>query len=262
MNREKPIQKHISIVMPVHNRAKFLQEAIESALGQKYENYELIIVVDGPVNSDTMEILQKYKVNPHITIYQKQRNEGPGSAVNFGVSKAKSDYFCRLDSDDVLKPEAMSVLNEYIGKYPDVSYFYTSRYVIDENSKVVITHETLPDGMHRSRKFNKERLLKEYHCNHLICWKKKDFLSVGGMRENMFWAEDWELALRMSEKYLFRNIDEPLYFVREYSGERLTCTTSDEAKNRIVRKMLENLKKRKFERRKHYPNVLQLKKAK
>ncbi len=241
-DRKKSMENYLSIVMPVYNRAKFLEEAIESVLKQDYVNFELIIVDDGSTVSEVGKILKKYRHYPGVSVFHKQKNEGPGSAINVGALKVKGEYFCRLDSDDMLVPGTLTVLNKYINKYPNVSYFYSSRYVIDENSKIVITNRTLPYGIIRSEKFSREKLFKEYHCIHLICWRKKDFLAVGGMREKMLWAEDWELALRMSEKYLFQNIDEVLYLVREYPTDRLTCTISDEMKNKIIQKMFKNLK--------------------
>ena len=190
--------------------------------------------------------MKKYKNHPNVSIIHKQKNGGPGSAINYGVLKVKGEYFCRLDSDDMLVPEALLVLDKYINRYPDVSYFYSSRYVIDENSKIVINGCTLPHGIHKSQKFNREKLLKLYHCNHLICLKKKDFLAIGGIGEDILWAEDWDLALRMSEKYLFQNIDEALYLVREYSGQRLTCSIDEQVKRIIVQEILDRAKRRRI----------------
>lgn len=241
---KKEVKNHISIVMPAYNRVEFLQEAIESVLNQEYTNFELIIVDDGSTLPEMKKMLRTYKDCSGVVVLYKRKHGGPGSAVNFGALRVKGEYFCRLDSDDKLIPGALTALNRYINKYPNVSYFYSSRYVIDENSKVVITNGTLPKGIYRSKKFSREKLLEEHHCNPLICWKKKDFLAVDGMCEDLLWAEDWELALRMSENYLFQNIDEALYLVREYPGQRLTCTTSNEIKEKIIQKILEEIKKR------------------
>ena len=238
------VEHHISVVMPVYNRIEFLQEAVESVLHQEYSSYELIIVDDGSTLLELKELLKRYRNHPKVSVFHKQRNGGPGSAINVGALVAKGEYFCRIDSDDMIVADALSVLNEYIKKYPNVSYFYSSRYVIDENSMLVISNWTLPDGIHRSQKFDRDRLLREFHCNHLICWKKRDFLEIGGMKENIKWAEDWELALKMSENYLFQNIYEALYLVREYSGQRLTCSVSEEMKINVVREMLNRAKNR------------------
>lgn len=241
---KKNIEHHISVVMPVYNRHKFLDDAIGSVLKQDYKNYELIIVNDGSTLPGINKILNRYQILPNVSIYHKKKNEGPGSAINFGATKVKGDHFCRVDSDDMIVPEALRVLNEYINKYPEVSYFYSSRYVIDENSEAVTNDINHPDGLHKSQKFNKEKLVEVYHCNHLICWKKKDFLDVGGMREDILWAEDWDMALRMSEKFSFQNIDEALYLVRHYPGKRLTCFIDEEMKRIIVEDIVEKARRR------------------
>ncbi|MFC1668334.1 glycosyltransferase [Chlamydiota bacterium] len=232
------MEHHISIVMPVHNRVNFLTEAVESVLHQNHTNYELIIVVDGGPFPKIKEELKTFENHSQITILLHHERGGPGRAINAGAYIVKGEYFCRLDSDDKLLPDAIKTLNCYINKYPHVSYFYSSRYVIDEYSNIVLNDENFPQGIHRSKKFDKALLHEEYHCNHLICWKRNDFLSIGGMKNNMFWAEDWDLALRMSERYLFQNIDESLYCVREHSTDRLTCMISDEEKNTVVQEML------------------------
>jgi len=228
----------ISIVMPLFNQRKFLKEAIESVLRQEYKQYELIVVDDGSTDPVVHEILQSFRSDLQIHIRRKI-HEGPGSAVNYGVREAQGKYCCRLDSDDKLETNALKILNEYINRYPDVSYFYSSRYVIDESSKIVIGRWIPPDGIHRSIPFSRFKLNCENLCNHLICWRKKDFLAVNGMREDIRWAEDWDLALRMSEEYGFQNINEPLYNVRFHNGPRLTCIVDEGEKADVERQILD-----------------------
>lgn len=234
----KSLENLISVVMPVYNRGRFLEEAIESVLQQEYSNFELVIINDGSSIAEIKKILRKYEQHPCVAVVHKQKNEGQASAMNAGAQKVRSKYFCRLDSDDKLSPDALAVLNRYIYQHPEVSYFYSSRYVIDGNSKVVVTKGADPEGIHQSRKFDRQFLLEKYHCNHLICWRTADYLQAGGLREDIQWAEDWELAVRMSGKYLFQNIDEALYFYRESHANRLTNTISDAKKEKFERMFL------------------------
>jgi len=232
------LEHHISVVMPVYNRDQFLEEAIESVLQQEYSNFELIVIDDGSSIAEVKKILRKYERHPCVAVFHKQKNEGQASAINVGAQKVRSKYFCRLDSDDKLSSDALAVLNRYIYQYPEVSYFYSSRYVIDGNSKVIVTEGANRQGIHQSKKFDRQFLSEKYHCNHLICWKTMDYLKAGGLREDIKWAEDWELAVRMSEKYLFQNIDEALYFYRESHINSLTNTISDANKEKFERMFL------------------------
>jgi glycosyltransferase involved in cell wall biosynthesis len=229
-----------SIVMPVYNRPEFIPEAIESVLAQNYPDFELLIVDDGSTDPQVHQILAKYKKQPRIRIYRKHHG-GPGSAINFAAARARFEHLCRLDSDDKLQSFALGTVNRYINASPGVSYFYSSRHVIDEYSQIVIGDKLATDGIYKSCVFDRLKLNEENICNHFICWNKRDFLAVGGMCEDMFWAEDWDLALRMAMHFDFQNIDEALYFVREYDGPRLTCAMNDAEKNAVVRDMRRRL---------------------
>lgn len=239
---------HITVVMPVYNRTEYLQEAIYSVLNQTYEAYELIIVDDGSANPEIKKILIKYAKNPKIRIFFTE-HKGPGSAINFGAGKVKGEYFCRLDSDDLLAPNALEILNKYIKKYPGVSYFYSARYIIDEKGDIKIFPDWIPqsmdnDGKVRSIKFDRESLIKEHYCLHLTCWKKKSFFITGGMRENLYWGEDYNLALRMSNTFKFKNIDEGLYFYRQHSQDRLTNLLDTNTKGKIIIRIQEKARRK------------------
>ena len=232
--KEKLTQHPLSIVMPVFNRAEYIAEAVESVLYQDYALYELIIVDDGSTQPAVQRVVKSYRDNSKIRIFRKKRG-GPGSAVNYGARQAQYAYFCRLDSDDKLAPDALAVLNRYINQSPEVSYFYSSRCAVDERSNIIFSQWTTPEEIHKSELFNREKLLKENYCNHLICWKKVDYLEVGGMRKDIIWSEDWDLALRMAGHYSFRNIDEVLYYARETPKGRLTKSVKESVKVDIVR---------------------------
>jgi len=224
------INNHITVVMPVFNRDDFLLEAIESLFAQEYVHYDLIIVDDGSTNPKIREILDKFTDHPQCRIFCLERHRGQSCAINIGAQKAKGPYLCRLDSDDKLLPNALTVLNQYINQNPHISYFYSSRFVIDENSRIV-RDENCPEGIHRSKPFNKDKIHQNYHCNHLICWRKEHFLSVGGMRVDIHWAEDWDLAVRMAKKYQFQNIHEVLYCYRVHDNNSVTQNLSDKEKD-------------------------------
>lgn len=79
----------------------------------------------------------------------------------------------------------------------------SSRCTIDEEDRLI--------GIFDSVRFDRKRLLRRYIANPLICWKKRSFLDVGGFDESIRYAEDYDLALRMAEKFQFQNIEAVLY---------------------------------------------------
>ena len=92
----------ISVVIPVYNTEKYLRESIESVLNQTYRHFELIIVNDGSTDS-SKDIIDEYaKKDDRIRAFHKQ-NGGVSSARNFGIDKAKGDYICFIDADDIIE---------------------------------------------------------------------------------------------------------------------------------------------------------------
>lgn len=215
-----------SVIMPVFNRPQYLEKAIESVLSQTYQNFELIIVDDGSDDRGVKLILEKYKEADRIKLLS-QEHRGSAAAMNYGVSQAKGEYICRLDSDDLLFPQALEVVNACIEKFPHVDYFYSSRCSIDEEDRLI--------GIFHSVTFDRKRLLRRNIANHFICWKKRSFLEVGGFDETIRYGEDYDLALRMVEKFRFQNIEEVLYKVRRGSHkDRVTSLFDQKERSKIV----------------------------
>lgn len=97
-NPDKP---RISVLIPVYNVSRFLQESIESLLNQTFEDFEMICVNDGSTD-DSLEILNKFsKKDSRIKIFNKN-NEGCGAARNLALEKASGKYVYFFDPDDVI----------------------------------------------------------------------------------------------------------------------------------------------------------------
>ena len=89
----------ITIVIPVYNTEKYLDQCIESVRGQRYQEWEIIAIDDGSTDA-SLEILKKYReLDSRITIHE-QSNQGAGPARNYGIKNARGDYIAFLDSDD------------------------------------------------------------------------------------------------------------------------------------------------------------------
>ena len=215
-----------SVIMPVFNRPQYLEKAIKSVLSQTYQDFELIIVDDGSDDRGVKLTLERYKESDRIKLLS-QEHRGSAAAMNYGVSQAKGEYICRLDSDDLLFPQALEVVNACIEKFPNVDYFYSSRCSIDEEDRLI--------GIFNSVTFDRKRLLRRNIANHFICWKKRSFLEVGGFDETIRYGEDYDLALRMVEKFRFQNIEEVLYKVRRGSHkDRVTSLFDQKERSKIV----------------------------
>ncbi len=109
-----------SVVVPTYNRAHLVTKTIDSILAQRYAPFELIIVDDGSTDN-TEQVIQHY-LNDSRFRYFKKENAERGAARNFGFRQAKGDYVFFIDSDDLMLPDHLAVMNEKISKldpHPD-----------------------------------------------------------------------------------------------------------------------------------------------
>ena len=97
----------ISVIIPVYNSEKYLKECLDSIIGQTFTDIEIICINDGSTD-DSLKILNDYADEDGRIKILSQENRGQGSARNNGLSIAKGDYIYFMDSDDILKEEALS----------------------------------------------------------------------------------------------------------------------------------------------------------
>ncbi len=117
-----------SFIVPVYNRPNEIEELLESLSLQDYDkSFEVVIVEDGSSESSE-DIVEKYKDKLTIT-YLKKKNSGPGDSRNYGMKRARGNYFIVLDSDCIIPSQYLSVVekslaNEYVDCYggPDAAH--------------------------------------------------------------------------------------------------------------------------------------------
>lgn len=96
----------VSIVIPLYNGANYVEEALQSAFAQDYENIEIIVVNDGSTDGGAgKEICMKYA--DRIT-YLEKPNGGCASALNYGIRAARGEYISWLSHDDLYEPNKIS----------------------------------------------------------------------------------------------------------------------------------------------------------
>ena len=111
----------ISIITVVYNNVSHLQKTFDSIFSQNYKNYELI-VIDGNSNDGTVEIIRKNATK--IKFWLSEPDKGIYDAFNKGMKYAKGDYLGFVNSDDILLPDALYILKNYIQKFPEADFFF------------------------------------------------------------------------------------------------------------------------------------------
>ena len=102
-------ENKVSIIIPVFNSEKYIENCIKSILGQDYKNVEIIIINDGSTDNSVKIIKQ---INSDKIKLINQKNNGPSSARNNGIKNASGEWIMFLDSDDMLADNAISNLIE------------------------------------------------------------------------------------------------------------------------------------------------------
>jgi len=106
---------HFSFIVPVFNRPLEIEELLQSMLAMDYnKEYEIVIIEDGS-SETSAHVIDNFKDKLSISYYQKH-NTGPGDSRNYGMQKAKGNYFIILDSDVILPTNYLAKIDEFLKK--------------------------------------------------------------------------------------------------------------------------------------------------
>ena len=99
----------VSVIIPVYNMERFVNECVESVIGQSFDNLEVILINDGSKDKSSIICQQIARKYANVTLIE-QANQGVSSARNVGMAKACGDYIYFLDADDLLPPMAIATM--------------------------------------------------------------------------------------------------------------------------------------------------------
>ena len=109
LKNQPPSLPLISIIIPIHNAAKFLDQTISSCLKQDYPNLEIILINDGSTD-DSKTICEKYLKASTSVLFFDRPHQGVSATRNFGLDHFSGEYFSFLDADDLLAENFISTL--------------------------------------------------------------------------------------------------------------------------------------------------------
>jgi glycosyltransferase involved in cell wall biosynthesis len=195
----------ISIIIPCYNDAKYVEQAVNSALAQTFQNKEIILIDDGS-NDKTKAVLER--LEPKLDKLITQSNYGQSKARNIGIAAAKGEYILVLDSDDYFEPTFCEKALEKI--------------IQNQNFKIISCYAWLLFNDHSKRLFKPvggkiDTFLFSNAAIGNSLFRKSDWQKGGGYDEEMKQGfEDWEFYIRLlkdgGEAYI---IKEPLFNYRK-----------------------------------------------
>jgi len=203
------IAPKVSVIMSVYNGGNYLLEAIKSIQSQTFNNFEFLIVNDASTDN-TAQILQQID-DPRIRVFANQQNLGLTRSLNKALKHCRGDYIARMDADDVSHPFRLEKQVSFLESHPSHALVGSSYYVINEAGKTISRVDVLIESQQI-----KSGLEKQNWFGHGSVMMRKSCLeSIGGYDEDFIYAQDYDLFLRLSEKFVVGNISEPLYFWRK-----------------------------------------------
>lgn len=130
----------ISVVIPSLNSGRFIGAAIDSALDQSYAPYE-VLIQDGGSNDGTAAIAESYGSRIE---YRSEADLGQADALNKAIARATGDLIVWLNADDLLSPEALSVVAEQADAHPGADFYFGDFDVIAEDGSLLRSFRSSP----------------------------------------------------------------------------------------------------------------------
>jgi glycosyltransferase involved in cell wall biosynthesis len=199
---------NVSVVIPTYNRAKYLRVALESVISQTCLPAEIIVVDDGSTDN-TQEVVRDYI---HHIRYFAQTNSGPSAARNLGIRESRHAYIAFLDSDDAWMPYKLEHQMDWFNREPSLGMTGTRYLSCDEflhNPREQLIFQLAPSD-------NEEILIRNLWPTPSIIICRRCIEVVGLFDENLRYAEDWDLWMRIASRFPIKTIHEPLVLVRNH----------------------------------------------
>lgn len=226
-------QTLVSIYTPTYNSREFILQTAASVQLQIYDNWEWVIVDDGS-SDDTVELLKSLK-DPRIRIFQFPNIGRIGYLKNAATSLCRGSYLVELDHDDFLTADALQKIKSAFDKNPNAGMVYSNcaewwqgtdqsntytapywKYRDVEWNGIILKEGLAHDAMGKCELENGEDWVINNMpiCpNHVRAFRSDTLKKVGGYN-NLVWADDYDLMVRMFLYSEIHHIDEMLYVQR------------------------------------------------
>jgi glycosyltransferase involved in cell wall biosynthesis len=202
----------VSVVMPVRNGARFLREALDSIIGQSFEDLEIVVIDDGSVD-ETPAILDDYAArDARIRVYGGPPI-GLTAALNRGWRLASGEYIARMDADDVASSERLEKQVRALDQDSQLGMVGSRVSVMTSaGEEILILH--YPEG---DAELRRELAISNCFTHSSTMIRRAVLEELDGYRLDQ--AEDYDLWLRISERYMLGNLPEVLLRYRQHRGQ-------------------------------------------
>jgi len=237
-----PSSPLVSIIIPVYNQEKFLEEAVQSALEQKYPDREIILIDDASTDNSS-KALERFACYPRLAIFRNMENMDCAWSFNRGIELSSGKYFAILAADDSWEPDFIRCSVEALEKHPDAAFSYTRVNLMDEK------------GNKKPRTRDRIKHSEDYYGNdfiNIVRWlnpiphhatmvRRSCLNAVGPYNESLTTTHDWDLWLRLSNLYPVVFIDRRLSNYRMHAQNVTKKRSRLGLKEKFIIQVLENV---------------------
>lgn len=214
----------VSMVMPVHNGARWLAEAIASVLAQDFADFELILVDDASDDRSPEIMAAAAAHDPRVRLLRLGVNAGLPAALNHGFAAARGEFHSWTSDDNLLRPQMLARLVETLDARPDADIVHADYAQINEAGR----------ELGRARVGPADRLLHGNNIGACFLYRARVARALGGYDTDLFGVEDYDFWLRAAPHFAFVVLHEDLYVYRKHSGsltnrraERIQALTAE-----------------------------------
>ncbi len=194
----------ISVIIPVYNVEKYLDECINSVVNQSYKNLEIILVDDGSPDNCPKLCDEWAKKDDRIKVIHK-KNGGLSSARNAGLEILTGDYFTFVDSDDYIDLDYIKILYEDIEKTgADVS---------------IVSHIRFKEPIVEQKKTEEYEAMTGYHALHNLMWWHKDY--------SVAWGKLYKSEKYKQCKFIEGKLNEDEFYINDIYHNARTVVHND-----------------------------------
>ncbi|MBD2771530.1 glycosyltransferase [Iningainema tapete] len=206
---------NVSVIIPTYKRANLVSQAIESVLAQTYTDYEIIVVNDGSPDR-TKEVLAKFE---HKIIAIHQENQGVSAARNTGIKAAAGKYIAFLDDDDMWLANKLEKQIACLESNPKIGLVYSDMFYFNEDG-------VLPNTWGQANPTPPVQecwllFVRNFIPTPSVVVRRECLEQVGLFDETLATCEDYDLWLRIIEKWSVHFLNEPLVYYRRSSTNSL-----------------------------------------
>lgn len=204
----------VTVVIPTYDAAAYLTETLESVCAQTWQDFELLIVDDGS-RDETLELARRFESRLALRIVE-QANAGPAAARNNGIRRAEGEYVAFIDSDDLMLARRLEAQVAMLDADAEMALAHTDLMTFDERGVLHTTRRAFSDPC--GGRILDRLLIDNSITTSTVMARRAHLLEIGLFDESRRISEDFELWLRMAERWKVGYVDEPLVKYRRRPG--------------------------------------------